>query len=107
MKPTPCLHIKCLIICSMLIVMAPCRSMPRPGEAPLFGYETYGLHVMAALSRKVYLPNLAMLYTPYDNHMFSRTADEPGPWFAYCGQPDRNNLLLPHTLEPSKASLLL
>ena len=69
------------------------------------GFGMYALPVLQHITNRIRLPDMALLYSPYDSPIYSRTVEEPGPWFGYCGVPATfNNLLLPSELRPAMVS---
>ena len=69
------------------------------------GFGMYALPLLQHKTNRILLPDMAILYSPYDSPIYSRTAEEPGPWSGYCGFPASfDNLLLPSELRPALAS---
>ena len=55
------------------------------GKSTLFNLHAYAQ-----------FPDMALLYSMFDEPPVRRSEDEPGPWFRYCGiRQEVNNLVCP------------
>ena len=82
-----------------------CRSLQ--GRSSRYNLDYYAVPVLTELTKNIRFPDMALLYSMWDEPPVRRIEDEPGPWFAYCGKrQELNNLLLPVELSHSKAGAL-
>ena len=85
-----------------MTLSCPCRALQ--GRRPLFNLLAFAVPMLTKLTERIRFPDMALLYNMWDEPPVRRSADEPGPWFGYCGKrQELNNLLLPADLVHSKA----
>ena len=76
------------------------------GRRPLFNLLNYAVPVLSKLTEDIRFPDMAILYNMWDNPPIRRLANEPGPWFGYCGiRQELNSLLLPFELSDFKVDI--
>ncbi|EIE21194.1 hypothetical protein COCSUDRAFT_43516 [Coccomyxa subellipsoidea C-169] len=76
-------------------------SLPKPGNKRLKNLEYFGMPVLEQLTRRARLPDLALLYSPFDEPTEFPGVDA-APWFGYCTVPQQQRtLMLPDTLAPA------